>query len=74
LSSRLYAFREWDGDGVKNADVISWDAFPRDPKEWPDTHRDGISDNADPDDDGDGFSDEEESRAGTNPVSSTDFP
>ncbi|NQT84934.1 DUF5060 domain-containing protein [bacterium] len=63
-----------DGDGVKNANSIPWDAFPRDPKEWRDTDGDGIGDNADTDDDGDGFSDEQEKRAGTNPLSPVSFP
>ena len=42
-----------DGDGAKD----SVDAFPRNPTEWLDTDHDGIGDNADPDDDGDGLSD-----------------
>jgi len=66
--------RDWDGDGVKNADAIPWDAFPRDPKEWRDSDGDGIGDNADPDDDGDGHSDEEEKKAGTDPLDVVSFP
>jgi uncharacterized repeat protein (TIGR02543 family) len=45
-----------DGDGVKD----SKDAFPLDPAETLDTDHDGIGDNADLDDDGDGLSDEDE--------------
>ncbi len=63
-----------DGDGVKDANAIPWDAFPRDPKEWGDTDGDGIGDNADTDDDGDGHSDSQERQAGTDPLSPISFP
>jgi hypothetical protein len=63
-----------DGDGVKSADAIPWDAFPRDPKEWRDTDGDGIGDNADTDDDGDGWSDTEERAARTDPLDPVSFP
>jgi hypothetical protein len=63
-----------DGDGVKGADAVPWDAFPRDPKEWRDTDGDGIGDNADTDDDGDGWSDAEEKAAGTDPLDPVSFP
>ena len=42
-----------DGDGVPD----DLDPFPVDPTEWLDTDGDGIGNNADTDDDGDGFSD-----------------
>jgi hypothetical protein len=42
-----------DGDGVRD----SSDAFPDDPKEQYDSDRDGIGNNADPDDDNDGLPD-----------------
>ena len=45
-----------DGDGAKD----KTDAFPLDPAEALDTDRDGTGDNADPDDDNDGYSDEDE--------------
>jgi hypothetical protein len=45
-----------DADGVPN----SQDAFPNDPAEWKDSDRDGIGDNADPDDDNDGIPDADE--------------
>lgn len=45
-----------DGDGVKD----KTDAFPLNPAETLDTDHDGIGDNADPDDDGDGYSDADE--------------
>jgi len=63
-----------DGDGVRSAEAVPWDAFPRDPKEWRDTDGDGIGDNADPDDDGDGWSDAQEKKAGTDPLSDISFP
>jgi hypothetical protein len=65
---------DWDGDGIKNAAAIPWDAFPRDPREWRDTDGDGVGDSADPDDDGDGWSDEEETKAGTDPLRGESFP
>ena len=52
-----------DNDGV--GDVR--DAFDEDPFEFEDTDGDGVGDVADPDDDGDGFSDAEELVDGTNP-------
>jgi len=42
-----------DGDGVTD----DKDAFPDDAKEWEDTDKDGIGNNADTDDDGDGHDD-----------------
>lgn len=63
-----------DGDGVKNANAVPWDAFPRNPKEWHDTDGDGRGDNADRDDDGDGWTDTEERRAGTDPLDALSFP
>ena len=45
-----------DGDGAKD----NADAFPLDPAETLDTDRDGTGDSADTDDDGDGYSDEDE--------------
>ena len=54
-----------DDDGV--GDVR--DAFDEDPFEFEDTDGDGVGDVADPDDDGDGFSDAQELADGTNPKS-----
>jgi uncharacterized repeat protein (TIGR02543 family) len=48
--------QDTDNDGAKDA----VDAFSLDPAETLDTDHDGIGDNADPDDDGDGLSDEDE--------------
>jgi hypothetical protein len=53
-----------DGDGIDD----SQDAFPNDPNEWLDTDGDGIGNNADPDDDNDGYADVEEAWAGTDPL------
>ena len=63
-----------DADGVPRSGAVPWDAFPLDPKEWRDTDGDGIGDNADPDDDGDGWSDAEEKAAGTDPLNRLSFP
>jgi hypothetical protein len=59
-----------DGDGYKN--LI--DEFPSDPNEWQDTDSDGIGNNADNDDDGDGYPDDIEIEAGTDPLSDQDYP
>ncbi|MDC3365427.1 thrombospondin type 3 repeat-containing protein [Pseudomonadales bacterium] len=59
-----------DNDGV--GDVR--DAFPDDPNEFEDTDGDGVGDVADPDDDGDGFSDAQELADGTNPKSRFSCP
>ncbi len=53
-----------DADGVLDLE----DAFPLDPTESLDTDHDGIGNNADLDDDGDGFSDADEISCGTNPL------
>ena len=65
---------QFDGDGIPKANAVPWDAFPLDPKEWRDTDGDGIGDNADTDKDGDGWTDEEERRAGTDPLDRLSFP
>ena len=59
-----------DGDGVDDAS----DAFPNDASETLDTDGDGVGNNADTDDDGDGYSDSEELAAGTDPLSSESVP
>ena len=59
-----------DGDGVDD----SIDKFPFDPSEWEDTDGDGVGDNADPDDDNDGWSDEEEKNYGTDSKDPNDKP
>ena len=59
-----------DGDGV---DDIS-DAFPLDGSETADFDGDGIGDNADLDDDGDGWFDIMETQCGFDPLNSTSMP
>jgi hypothetical protein len=63
-----------DGDGVPRTGAVPWDAFPLAPKEWCDTDGDGVGDNADPDIDGDGWSNDEEKAAGTDPRDPLSFP
>ncbi|KPJ61933.1 MAG: hypothetical protein AMS15_05490 [Planctomycetes bacterium DG_23] len=65
---------DFDRDGVPRAHTIPWDAFPLDPKEWRDTDGDEIGDNADQDDDNDGWSDAEEKEAKTDPKDKLNFP
>ena len=50
------------------------DAFPTDPSEWLDTDGDGIGNNADQNDDGDGWSDMFEILCETDPWDITSFP
>ena len=52
-----------DSDGVDDA----FDGFPKDPRRWEDTDRDGIEDAKDQDIDGDGISNKQEVAAGTFP-------
>ena len=49
----VMALPDRDSDGIADSD----DAFPDDPDEWLDTDNDGIGNNADTDDDGDGMPD-----------------
>ncbi|MDA9886908.1 Ig-like domain-containing protein [Flavobacteriaceae bacterium] len=66
----LLVENDQDGDGY----VDSNDAFPTDSSEWLDTDNDGIGNNADLDDDGDGTSDAKEVELGTDPLVICDFP
>jgi hypothetical protein len=61
-----------DGDGV----IDFFDVFPMDPTEWQDTNGDRIGDNADPDIDGDGFTNAEEAQADppTDPLDPESYP
>ncbi|KPK57996.1 MAG: hypothetical protein AMK73_09580 [Planctomycetes bacterium SM23_32] len=63
-----------DGDGVPRARAVPWDAFPLDSAEWRDTDGDAVGDNADLDDDGDGWADADEQSAGTDPLDPVSFP
>lgn len=59
-----------DNDGYPD----KGDAFPTDPSEWVDTDGDGIGNNADQNDDGDGWSDLMELLCETNQFDITDYP
>lgn len=59
-----------DNDGYPD----KGDAFPTDPSEWLDTDGDGIGNNADQNDDGDGWSDLFELLCETDPFDITDYP
>jgi hypothetical protein len=61
---------DYDGDGVANGQ----DAFPDDPAEWSDLDGDRIGDNADPDRDGDGISNDYELQVGTEPGNPASVP
>ena len=59
-----------DNDGV----IDQYDPFPKDSSEWLDTDGDGIGNNADPDDDNDGWSDSDEYICGSLPEDATSVP
>lgn len=59
-----------DGDGVGD----NTDAFPNDASESTDSDGDGLGNNTDTDDDGDGFSDQEELAEGSDPLDSASVP
>ena len=59
-----------DNDGTPDVD----DLFPEDFREWADFDNDGEGDNADTDDDNDGWADTDELREGTDPFSSSSQP
>ena len=63
--SPIYNLHDADKDGYPD----NLDAFPNDVAESVDTDLDGIGNNADPDDDNDGFTDEQELIDGTDPLS-----
>jgi hypothetical protein len=59
-----------DNDGCLDEE----DAFPTDFRECRDFDEDGIGDNADPDDDGDGWADTDEIRQDTDPFDASHYP
>ena len=59
-----------DGDGT----VDEADAFPYNPLEQNDYDNDNVGDNADPDDDNDGYLDDAERNAGTDPLDASSKP
>ena len=59
-----------DNDGVLDVN----DLFPDDPREWADYDGDDEGDNADTDDDNDGWADTDEVRLGTDPFGAADVP
>ncbi len=63
-------YLDTDGDGYADCD----DAFPTDPDEWLDSDGDLIGNNADPDDDNDGYTDEEELNRDSNPLDPDSMP
>ena len=62
--------KDFDNDGV----IDFFDAFPQNPSETIDTDKDVTGDNADTDDDNDGYSDIEEISKGTASLNPKDFP
>ncbi len=59
-----------DGDGIPDLR----DVFPEDPLEWRDNDLDGTGDNADEDDDNDGYNDTVELELATNPFDNISMP
>jgi alpha-tubulin suppressor-like RCC1 family protein len=66
----LYSPGDLDNDGVP--DLEDWDRS--DPRETSDFDGDGVGDNADTDDDNDGYVDTEELRQKTNPKDANEYP
>jgi len=70
LNREVFQSDDIDSDGV----VTTLDAFPLDATESLDTDDDGIGNNADTDDDNDGYSDQHELEMGSDPLDSADMP
>jgi hypothetical protein len=65
---------DFDSDADRDGAPYSEDAFPFDPAEWLDTDDDTIGDNADTDDDNDGYNDTLELAAGSNEKDASSVP
>ena len=61
-------------DGMASTCPAQVDAFPNDATEWIDTDGDGVGDNADVDDDGDGWLDAEEDACGSDSLDANSEP
>ena len=65
---------EGDPDDDNDGHLDDDDVFPLDPTEWADFDLDGIGNNADVNDDNDGWSDLMEFVCGTDPYDNNDYP
>ena len=80
---RVDPVNDEDGDGYDNINTNLWlsngeiqliDKFPNNPEEWHDNDDDGVGDNADLDDDNDGWLDSVEPECGTDPMDTFSIP
>jgi hypothetical protein len=71
---RIKKYRDNDTDFDDDGVVNEQDAFPYDASETLDTDSDGIGNNADTDDDGDNWSDADETAEGTDPLDAQSVP
>ena len=71
---RIKKYRDNDTDFDDDGVVNEQDAFPYDASETLDTDSDGIGNNADTDDDGDDWSDADETAEGTDPLDAQSVP
>jgi chitinase len=72
LPLRFFSVTAIDSDGDGSWDID--DLFPSDPAEYADSDLDGVGDNADTDDDNDGYTDTEELLAGSSSTNDLDTP
>ena len=80
---RIDPVHDEDGDGYDNINTNLWlsngviqliDRFPNNPEEWHDYDDDGVGDNADLDDDNDGWLDSVEPDCGSDPMDTFSIP
>ena len=62
-----------EAGGIASTCPVNTDAFPNDSTEWLDTDGDGVGDNTDLDDDGDGWLDADEVTCGSNPLNAAAY-